>query len=71
MVGEANRAYVTEPGDEPALTRALQALADAPDLRRRIGTQNRAKARAEYDEDAMVARHAALYAKVMGRERFP
>lgn len=71
MVGEANRAYVTEPGDEAALTRALQALADAPELRRRIGAENRARARAEYDEDAMVARHAALYAKVMGRERFP
>ncbi|MCA1662113.1 MAG: glycosyltransferase family 4 protein [Novosphingobium sp.] len=71
MIGEANRAYVTDPADEAALARALLELVEAPALRHRIGIENRAKARAEYDEATMVARHAALYARVMGRERFP
>ncbi len=71
MVGEGNQPYVTAPGDEAALAASLCELADAPRLRRTIGAENRAKACAEFDEDAMVSRHAALYARVMGRERFP
>ena len=71
MVGEGNQPYVTPPGDEAALVSALRDLADAPRVRRTIGAENRAKARAEFDEDTMVSRHAALYARVMGRERFP
>ena len=71
MVGESNQPYLTASGDEAALAKALGVLAAAPGLRTRIGAENRARARAQYDEDAMVARHAALYARVMGRERFP
>ena len=71
MVGAANQPYVTTAGDEAALAAALRELAEAPGLRRTIGAENRAKARAEFDEDTMVSRHAALYARVMGRERFP
>ncbi len=71
MVGEGNQPYVTPPGDEAALVSALRDLADAPRVRRTIGAENRAKARAEFDEDTMVSRHAALFARVMGRERFP
>ena len=71
MVGAANQAYVTPPGDEAALAAALLELAAAPSLRRTIGAENRTKARAEFDEETMVSRHAALYARVMGRERFP
>ena len=71
MVGEGHQPYVTAPGDEAALAASLCELAAAPRLRRTIGAENRAKARAEFDEDAMVSRHAALYARVMRRERFP
>ncbi|QGN56338.1 glycosyltransferase [Novosphingobium sp. Gsoil 351] len=71
MVGEGNRPYITPPGDEAALAAALRVLAEAPRLRAAIGTENRARARAEFDEDRMVSRHAALYARVMGRDRFP
>ena len=71
MVGAANQAYVTPPGEEAALAAALLELAAAPSLRRKIGAENRTKARAEFDEETMVSRHAALYAQVMGRERFP
>jgi glycosyltransferase involved in cell wall biosynthesis len=71
MLGEASRPFVTRPGDEAALAAALRGLAEAPRLRKAIGVENRAKARADFDEAKMVARHAALYARVMGRERFP
>ena len=71
MLGAANQAYVTPPGDEAGLAEALHTLAGNPALRRRIGAENRAMARAKFDEDTMVARHARLYARVMGRERFP
>ena len=71
MVGERNRSELSEPGDEAGLGGALRRLADEPALRRAIGRENRARARAEFDEKAMVARHAALYARVIGRERFP
>ena len=71
MLGAANQPFVTPPGDEAALAAALLELAEAPRLRRTIGAENQVKARAEFDETTMVARHAALYARVMGRERFP
>ena len=71
MLAAANAPYVTEPGDEPAFAAALRALAADAALRARIGVANRARARAEYDEATMAARHAALYARVMGRAAFP
>ena len=71
MLGPANAPFVTPPGDEAAFAGALWALADDPRRRAAIGAENRAKARAEFDEGAMAARHAALYARVMGRTSFP
>lgn len=71
MLGPANQPYVVEAGNEDALAKALAALAAAPALRRTIGAENRARARTEYDAERMTARHAALYARVMGRDRFP
>ena len=71
MLGAANQPFVTTPGDEIALAAALRHLADAPRLRRTIGAENRAKTHAQFDEDTMVSRHATLYARIMGRERFP
>ncbi|HUQ14149.1 MAG TPA: glycosyltransferase, partial [Novosphingobium sp.] len=71
MLAPANAPFVTPPGDEAALAGALDRLAaDAP-LRARIGADNRAKARAEYEEAAMVDRYAGIYARVMRREGFP
>ena len=71
MLAPANAPYVTDPGDDEALGEALRALAADAALRERIGRDNRARARAEYDEAAMAERHAALYARVMGRAAFP
>lgn len=71
MVAEANRPYVIPAGDEPALAAALAALADNEALRRGIGEANRTRARAEYDEKAMVAAYRAVYARAMRRREFP
>ena len=62
-----NRRFVVAPGDEPALAAALAALAEAPALRRTVGAANRALARAEYDEAAMVAAHRRVYAAALGQ----
>jgi glycosyltransferase involved in cell wall biosynthesis len=61
MVASENGPYLSQPGDETALARAIAQLAAYPALRERIGEANRAKARAEYDEDRMMARYRALY----------
>jgi glycosyltransferase involved in cell wall biosynthesis len=68
IVAEANREFIVAPGDERELRRALVALADDPALRKRIGEANRARARKEYDETAMIARYKALYWGLMGRK---
>ncbi|NYD90576.1 glycosyltransferase [Sphingomonas melonis] len=66
MVAAENAPFVTG-GDEVLLRDALQALVSDADLRARVGAANQAKARADYDERAMIARYKALYAGAMGR----
>ncbi len=68
MVASENGPYLTDPGDEAALARAIAALAADPALRKRIGEANRAKARAEYDEARMIERYRAIYWAAMGRQ---
>jgi glycosyltransferase involved in cell wall biosynthesis len=67
MVAQENAPFITEHHGEVRLRDAIQALAVDPDLRRRVGQVNQAKARALYDEDTMIARYATLYAEAMGR----
>jgi glycosyltransferase involved in cell wall biosynthesis len=43
-------------------------VAHDPDLRSALGTANRAKARREFDEKAMIAAYRRLYASALGRE---
>lgn len=71
MVAEENVPFIVPPGDEAALTRVLQRLGGDSALRRSLGTANRAKARAEFDEAGMIAAYARTYAEAMGRKRFP
>ena len=59
------------PGNEAALSRALVRLAGDETLRRQIGAANQVRARAEFDEAAMAARHAAVYAAALGLPAFP
>jgi glycosyltransferase involved in cell wall biosynthesis len=71
MLADANRSFLTPPGDEAALAAALAALAQNEALRRGIGKANRARARSEYDEAPMVAAYRAAYARALGRAQFP
>jgi len=71
MVSAENRPWIVPPGDEAALASALERLSVHDEWRARIGEANRAKAAAEYDEAAMIAAYRALYANVLGKDRFP
>ena len=68
MVAEPNRPFIAAPGNVDALGEALCTLAKSPELRAEIGQANRARARALYDEAAMVARYRELYGAALGRE---
>lgn len=67
ILAEPNRAFITPPGDCQALGAALQALAADPELRTTLGAANAARARAEFDFAAMLARYEAVYAQAMIR----
>lgn len=71
MVAEENRPYVVAPGDERALAAALAELAGDAALRAGLRKANRAKARARFDEAAMIAAYRQLYARAMGRADLP
>ena len=71
MVAPENRAFITPSGREDRYTDALIALAGDDVLRARIGSANRARARSEYDEAAMLAAYRRTYADAMGRSSFP
>ena len=60
MVGGGNRELISPPGDEAGLARCLLQLAGDADLRARLGAENRVHVGQHYDEDQMVAAHAAL-----------
>ena len=61
MVAQENLPFVVPPGDEAALGLAMRQLADDAGLRAAVGAANKAKARAEFDEGAMIERYRALY----------
>lgn len=71
VVAEANRRFLSPPGDEAALASALAQLAGDAPLRDRIGALNRDKARAGFTVSAMLAVYRALYARVLGRDHLP
>ena len=67
MVTQANRPFVAAPGTEEALGLALLHLAEDQQLRRAIGAENQAKARALFDLEAMVGAYRDVYAAAIGR----
>ncbi len=71
MVAEENRPFVTPPGDEAALAQAIATLARDAALRKSLGKANRARARAEFDDKAMLAAYRAVYAQALGQPDFP
>lgn len=60
MVAEANAPQVV-PADDEALAAAIGALASDAALRASLGAANRARAERDFDQEAMFARHAALW----------
>ena len=71
IVVAANLPLISPPGDETALCAALVSAANDPALRAVIGAANRARALAEYGEEAMVSAYRAVYGKALGRADFP
>jgi glycosyltransferase involved in cell wall biosynthesis len=67
MVADDNKPLIVDAVDEAAFAAALDSLAERPDLRRAIGRANRERARADYDETAMIALYARLYGEAVGR----
>lgn len=67
IVAEKNRRFITPRQDIGALAAALAALAADQSARTAIGTANQARARAEFDLAAMLARYEAAYGQAMGR----
>jgi len=60
-------ALLSSPNDPHRLGESLLALASDPALRARLGAANAARARAEFDFAAMIARYEAVYGEAMGR----
>ncbi|MEA3335524.1 MAG: glycosyltransferase family 4 protein [Chloroflexota bacterium] len=63
---EPRNGLLVPPGDVTALAGAITALLDDPDLRDRMGNQNRRQALAEYDISIYVERLLELYRSVSG-----
>jgi L-malate glycosyltransferase len=64
MIAPENRAQL-----DGKLGAPLRRFALDESLRKRVGAANRARAVAEYDEGAMIARYGALYGNAVGRSR--
>lgn len=71
MVAESNRPYIAPRGDFQALCKAIDALTNDAELRATLGGANRAKAQAEYGEDAMIAAYRSTYAGAMDIAALP
>lgn len=61
IVAYDNHDLILAPEDEASFATALDLLAWDETMRRRLGLANQEKARAEFDEMAMIARYADLY----------
>ena len=68
-VAGANRPFIA--ASEQALAQALASLAADPALRAHMGQANRDKARATFDELAMIAAYRRLYSTVLGGDGLP
>ena len=67
MVAQENRPYLARAGDPVRLRDSLENFTRSAELRVSVGAANRAKARAEYDEDTMIAAYARLYGDALAR----
>ena len=67
MLSMANYPYIAPNVDEVELRDSLTFFARDPERRKSVGKANQDRARAEYDEAAMIARYAALYGEAIGK----
>jgi glycosyltransferase involved in cell wall biosynthesis len=65
IVAEENQAYLAKTPNEEAIARELVALSGDAKLRDTVGKANRAKARAQFDADKMIATYRRLYSSAM------
>jgi glycosyltransferase involved in cell wall biosynthesis len=65
MVATGNRVHVIPPEQEDAYASALDALADAPHARVRLGQENREKCRQQHTLDTMVQAYLNLYREIL------
>ncbi len=66
MVAPANAAFIV-PASAAVLAEAIMRLASDPLLRRAIGRDNAARAKAEFAQERMIERYATLYAAAVGK----
>jgi len=71
VLAPENRPFVVDAHDEAGFAKALRTLAEAPNLRASVGAANRALARTQYDQTAMVAAYRRVYGAALGRNSFP
>ncbi len=69
IVTPENSPFVVPPRNEMKFYESLNTLANDVALRHVIGAANRAKARAEFGEEAMIAAYRALYEGALGSSR--
>ncbi|MGN6376378.1 MAG: glycosyltransferase [Sphingomonas sp.] len=67
MLSMANYPFITPKVDEVELRDSLTLFARDADKRKTVGEANRTRARADYDEKAMIARYAQLYGEALGQ----
>ena len=66
MVSDANRHFIKDVSNSYWLSENIEILAGDVELRSAVGAANRAKAQAEYGEEAMIAAYRSVYAGVIG-----
>jgi len=67
MIAPENESFIAPDRNPVHLRDQIERLAGYPDARRHVGKANQARARALFDEAAMIASYAKLYADAAGR----
>ncbi|KWV90591.1 glycosyltransferase family 4 protein [Erythrobacter sp. YT30] len=67
MVSSSNAPFIARPNTAETLGQSLKELAQNPELRAKIGAENRSKAAAHYNEATMIEAYRSLYSDVMGK----
>ena len=71
MVSDANRPFIKGASNSYWLSEKVEILAGDVELRSAVGAANRAKAQAEYGEEAMIAAYRTVYAGAIGIAALP